>query len=110
MGTFSWVGSHILTTVGNTEFSGNDLMQWHMIKWGREQGCSTLDLSGIEPFPSSPKMRSIYEFKSKWGGKQIDYDEFTIYPNNLKSRLHRYLIENIGPNLKAIDRSVRGVK
>ena len=48
---------------------GNDLMQWHIIKWAKGSGHLWLDYGGVEPKSEDPKMQSIYKFKKKWGGE-----------------------------------------
>ena len=103
-------GAITLGGVSYTDYSrkngiyGNDLMQWHMIKWGRKMGLSTLDFAGIEPYSSSPKMRAIYDFKTKWGGEQVDYDEFVFEFSNVKSLLFRSLNNKVGTKLKKMFR------
>ena len=103
-------GAIILGGVSYTEYSrrqgiyGNDLMQWHMIKWGHRQGLNSLDYAGIEPYSSSPKMRAIYDFKTKWGGVQVDYDEFVFEFSNVRSLLFRSLINKVGMQLKKMIR------
>jgi hypothetical protein len=66
---------------------GNDLMQWHMIQWGKAQGMGALDFMGIAPNSPSPKMRAIYEFKSKWGGRELEFGEYVISYPSLRGRV-----------------------
>lgn len=51
----------------------NDLMQWHVIRWGHEQGCRSVDWSGYTLDPTTEKERGINVFKSKWGGQVLPY-------------------------------------
>ncbi|MBM3278753.1 MAG: GNAT family N-acetyltransferase [Candidatus Handelsmanbacteria bacterium] len=51
----------------------NDLMQWHLIRWGRESGKRSVDWSGYTPDPTTDKERGINTFKGKWGGRVIRY-------------------------------------
>ena len=57
---------------------GNDLMQWRMIQWAHRRGMRWLDYGGAEPDSTDPKMRSIYQFKAKWGGELIEYDRYRL--------------------------------
>jgi hypothetical protein len=51
----------------------NDAMQWHIIRWGHEQGCRSVDWSGYTPEPQTDKERGINAFKGKWGGQVLRY-------------------------------------
>ena len=74
---------------------GNDLMQWHMIEWAKERGHRWLDYGGAVPDSADAKMRSIYDFKAKWGGRLIHYDQFelTQKSSGLVSRIGSLLRE-----------------
>lgn len=106
-------GIILLGGVSYTDYSrqnniyGNDLMQWYLIKWGKENGMQLLDFAGIAPQASSPKLRAICDFKSKWGGRRLDYDEFTMDFANAKSRVHRFLANAVGSQIKGWDRRWR---
>ena len=50
-----------------------DLLKWHIIKWGIKNKCSFYDLTGTNPNPSSKKESGILRYKKKWGGKYIQY-------------------------------------
>lgn len=92
--------------VSHTDYSrenriyGNDLMQWHMIEWGNTHGMRILDFAGIAPSSASPKMRAIYDFKSKWGGKEVEFGEFSIEYPSLRMQLHRLLSRSLGSKIK----------
>lgn len=79
---------------------GNDLMQWHMIEWGKNQGMRILDFAGVAPASSSPKLRAIYEFKSKWGGREVEYAEYTLGYSSWRGRLYQSLNQALGSQLK----------
>ncbi len=55
---------------------GSDLIKWYIIEWGHEHKCDYYDLAGVNPTPSDSKEKGIYGYKSKWGGKFMQY---TIY-------------------------------
>ena len=62
------------------------LVQWHAIRWAREQGCSLYDFWGIPDAPDdegaaeevSPTntrsgLRGVYWFKKGFGGREVEY-------------------------------------
>ncbi len=63
------------------------LLQWQAMRHCREQGCTTYDLFGIAPAPttstSSHPWSGVSEFKAKFGGTVINYppeQEVTLRP------------------------------
>ncbi len=54
---------------------GNDLMQWHVIQAVRAMGVEHLDYGGGDPNAQDPKMKGIYLFKAKWGGRPVGYEQ-----------------------------------
>jgi hypothetical protein len=56
---------------------GNDLLRYHIIEWGHNAGHGYYDQSGIST-SSSTKEQGIFRFKTKWGGKIVCYNEYTI--------------------------------
>jgi hypothetical protein len=106
-------GVVVLGGVSYTDYSrqhniyGNDLMQWHLIEWGKQHGLRLLDFAGLATDVSSTKLKGIYEFKTKWGGRRLDYDEFTIDFPSAKSRMHQLLLDTIGAQLKKWERKGR---
>jgi len=63
---------------------GNDLLKWEIIKWGHEKGYRIYDLAGVNPDPLSEKEANIRRFKEKWGGRYVEFDE---YSKPLENRL-----------------------
>ncbi len=55
---------------------GHDIIKWHLIEWGSENGYRIYDLMGVEIDSADNKKKGIYQFKAKWGG---DLAEFTVY-------------------------------
>ncbi len=53
-----------------------DLIKWHIIAWGHDNGCKYYDLTGVNPKPTDEKELGIFRYKQKWGGKLVYY---TIY-------------------------------
>jgi len=73
---------------------GNEVLLWHIIKWGHEQGFSYFDLSGIELYKidaRDPKARQISRFKRKWGGEIVEYHDYR------KDLRRRKLVEFLKP-------------
>ncbi|MBT7587231.1 MAG: GNAT family N-acetyltransferase [Gemmatimonadetes bacterium] len=86
---------------------GNDLMQWHIIQWGKENGFRLVDFTGVAPKSASEKMQAIHSFKAKWGGERIEFDQFTIDLPSLRGRVGRLLINHLGTALKGWERRWR---
>ena len=106
-------GVVVLGGVSYTDYSrqhniyGNDLMQWYLIEWGKHHGMRLLDFAGLATDVTSAKLKGIYEFKTKWGGRRLDYDEFTLDFASGKSRMHQFLLDTIGAQLKKWERKGR---
>ncbi len=86
---------------------GNDLIQWHVIQWGKENGYRFVDFTGVASSSASKKMQGIYAFKSKWGGARIEYDQFTIDLPSIRGKAHRLLVNQLGASLKRWERRWR---
>ena len=86
---------------------GNDLVQWHIIRWGRENGYRLVDFSGIAPRAASEKLQAIHAFKAKWGGQRVEYDHFTVDLPTLRGKVSRLLVDKLGASLKRWDRRWR---
>lgn len=54
----------------------NDLLKWEVIRWGHAQGYRLYDLVGVALHPSTPSEAGIRQFKEKWGGELVEFDEF----------------------------------
>lgn len=54
---------------------GNDLVQWHVIKWSKNKGCLFVDSVGVSPDKErhTKKESGIFNFKKRWGGKLVSY-------------------------------------
>jgi hypothetical protein len=108
-------GIMLLGSVSYTDYSreksiyGNDLMQWHLIKWGRENGMRSLDFAGIAPHSQSPKMKAILDFKSKWGGRRIDFCDYVVAFDNPRAYAHKLLTRTLGSIIKNIERKMRKI-
>lgn len=49
---------------------GNDLMQWHLIRWAKRNGARTIDWVGASHQASAS---GVDAFKAKWGGDHVTY-------------------------------------
>ncbi len=102
--------------VSYTDFSrdsslyGNDLVQWRVIQWGLHAGCRLIDFTGVSPNSKSEKMKAIYAFKSKWGGRKLDYVEFTFEFSNIRQLVHQFITRKIGSLLKGLYRRIRFIQ
>lgn len=53
--------------------NSGDLIRWEIIEWGISNKAQYYDLTGVNPHPENPKEKGIFENKSKWGGKLVEY-------------------------------------
>jgi len=53
-----------------------DAIKWSVIKWAKEKNFRFFDLTGVNPNPAGEKEKGIYQFKQKWGGKLVEYNEY----------------------------------
>lgn len=56
-----------------------DTLKWHIIKWAHDRNFKYFDLSGIEFYridADDEKARNIFRFKSKWGGKVVEFHDY----------------------------------
>ncbi len=56
----------------------SDLIKWHIIEWGHENGMRYFDLTGVNPQPQTPKEQGIFRYKQKWGGQLVQYGEYAF--------------------------------
>jgi hypothetical protein len=74
-----------------THLLGGTFLTWNAIKWSIENNCNTYDMGGINPEPANEKEKSINFYKSKWGGKQLNYVRYTKIRNPMKSKFSAIL-------------------
>jgi lipid II:glycine glycyltransferase (peptidoglycan interpeptide bridge formation enzyme) len=56
-------------------------MQWAMMKWGIEQGCTIYDMWGVpRRFDRSDPAHGYAKFKTKWSGRMGSYSGLMIAP------------------------------
>jgi len=75
------------------------LLTWHAIKWAKELGFNTYDLSGGESEPKNEKdskryseqWNSLLSYKRKWGGEEFPYFHFIKIINKKSHKLFRIL-------------------
>jgi hypothetical protein len=77
-----------------------DCLKWHTIKWAHECNLKYFDLSGVELHKidaGDEKARNIYRFKSKWGGKLVEYHDYTmkLQDKRLVRFLSRFIVDSI---------------
>lgn len=56
---------------------GQDLIKWHIMRWGHARDYRIYDLMGVEVDSADPKKRAIFQFKEKWGGKLVEGHTYT---------------------------------
>jgi lipid II:glycine glycyltransferase (peptidoglycan interpeptide bridge formation enzyme) len=55
-----------------------DLIKWKIIEWGIEKKCHYYDLTGVYLNSTDSKEKGIFQYKKKWGGKLISYNQILI--------------------------------
>ncbi len=70
-----------------TQLLGGTFLTWNAIKWSLTNGLRTYDMGGINPKPETEKEKSINFYKSKWGGKQLEYGRYVKIRKSTKSKL-----------------------
>jgi lipid II:glycine glycyltransferase (peptidoglycan interpeptide bridge formation enzyme) len=84
---------------------GAYLLQWRMIEWLKEQGCSFYDLGGIDP-QNNP---GVHHFKSGLGGTEIWHiGEFEFCQNKVSLNLIHFAAQMEG-GISKIKRTIRGL-
>jgi lipid II:glycine glycyltransferase (peptidoglycan interpeptide bridge formation enzyme) len=56
-----------------------DTLKWHIIKWAHDRNFKYFDLSGIEFYridAGTEKALNIYRYKSKWGGRIVEFHDY----------------------------------
>lgn len=64
---YSWYGG---VNRAYSSHHPNEVLTWHVLRWGSEQGCHTYDFGGAGK-PDEPY--GVRDFKSKFGGKLVNY-------------------------------------
>lgn len=72
-----WGAAHSSYSIENRLYA-NDLLRWHIIEWGHDEGYRCYDLTGVALKPKDVKEQGIYRFKKKWGGELVTYHKYTL--------------------------------
>lgn len=91
---------------GDSDYARSHKMQatrvllWHIMKWAHERGFKYFDLAGVELYKIDAgykKALGIYRFKSKWGGKLVEYHDYEklIQEKDLIKLLNRFLTDPV---------------
>lgn len=59
-----------------TKIPAQDLLHWEMFLEAKKLGCHTFDMAGINPNPVDTKEKGIRDYKEKWGGRYVEYNQF----------------------------------
>lgn len=52
----------------------NHLLQWHLIRWARAQGCTVYDFRGVSPHPETDEhLAGLNRFKAGFGARFVEY-------------------------------------
>jgi len=83
------------------------LLQWHTMRWAREQGCTTYDLWGApdDPSDATDPLAGVYYFKRGFGGHHVRWAgayDYVVHP-----RL--YIVWNVAlPRALGLYRTLKG--
>lgn len=69
-------GVVISETCRHNKWHANDLMQWHIIKWAKENNFRLIDWGGYALDPTK-KEKGINHFKLKWGGEIYKFNTYS---------------------------------
>ncbi len=72
-------------------FQGGSFLTWNTIKWSKEHNFLTYDVGGANPHPNSEKEKGIRHYKSKWNGKEIQFDLYNKIQNKTKWKISKAL-------------------
>jgi hypothetical protein len=70
---------------------GMMFIEWEAIKWARNNGYSTYDLTGIRPESTNSKDIGIKEYKTRWGGQIITYPYFSKVYSGFKGKIANFM-------------------
>lgn len=86
---------HYLWGMADRRFSkqrAGEAVQWSVIQWAIEQGCTLYDLEGIDPV-NNP---GTYQFKKKMGGEVVVLKGKEIYPLSYRGKFIGYCLKMLG--------------
>ena len=72
---------------------GGSFLTWNILKWAIKTKHLTYNMGGVHPFPDSEKEKKIYFYKSKWGGRQFDYLQYTKTFNKTKIKISKAMLQ-----------------
>lgn len=65
----------------------NDLLMWHILKWGSEQGYRTYDFGGAG---TPGEAYGVRDFKAKFGGNLVNFGRNTWVPNRVLLKVSEF--------------------
>ncbi|MBN1427327.1 MAG: GNAT family N-acetyltransferase [Anaerolineae bacterium] len=69
-----------------SDYIPGDLLMWHVLRWGAENGYQVYDFGGAG---KPDQAYGVRDFKSKFGGKLVEYGRFAITHAPLRIRLSK---------------------
>lgn len=93
----------------------NYLIQWTMIEWAKEQGCTMYDFRGVPGHvPEDHPLYGLVKFKKGFGGKYTEFiGEYDLVLNSGKYKLYNVLEPLYQKNVRrliALKKKLRGQK
>ena len=73
MGGKTWY-AYSCSEMNNRKLRGNDLVQWAIICWAVDSGCTLYDFRGVEGFPTEDNpMIGLHRFKQGFGSRLVEF-------------------------------------
>lgn len=69
------------------KLAGNDVLQWAIIEFGHREGYEIIDLVGTHPHTQDKKLKSIHDFKARWGGELIKFGTWKFNTESWRRKL-----------------------
>lgn len=66
-----------------------DLLHWAIFLEAKKLGCHTFDMAGVNPNPVDTKEKGIRDYKEKWGGLYVEYNQFEKRESTITAYLEK---------------------
>jgi len=82
---------HSVVNSPKKELDAGTILTWNVLKWFIKNELSTFDMGGVNPLPINAKEKQIDFYKSKWGGKKLEYNWYTKIINKARVKFSSVL-------------------
>jgi lipid II:glycine glycyltransferase (peptidoglycan interpeptide bridge formation enzyme) len=80
---FDWYAG---SSVDHRKYCPNDILPWHVIEWGADNGYEVFDFGGAG---SPHEYYGVREFKKQYGGKLVNFGRYELKHSESKEKLVR---------------------